>query len=47
MTRSHRLAHGILWPLLALAVAAGIGLALALKPAAATPVRPAVAVMCQ
>jgi hypothetical protein len=32
MTRSHRLAHRLIWPVLAVAVALGFGLALALRP---------------
>jgi hypothetical protein len=32
MTRAHRALHRVLWPLLALAVALGFGLALAWRP---------------
>lgn len=32
MTRSHRLIHRLIWPLLAVAVLLGVGMALQLRP---------------
>ncbi|MGE0724072.1 MAG: hypothetical protein AB7O45_06845 [Alphaproteobacteria bacterium] len=37
MTRRHRLVHRLIWPLLAVLVALGVGWALTMKPAAGKP----------
>jgi len=41
MTRGHRAFHRLLWPALALAVALGVTLALALRPPPEEPETPA------
>ena len=41
MTRSHRVAHRLLWPVLALSVGLGFMLALAWRPPAAQEAAPA------
>jgi hypothetical protein len=41
MTRTHRAAHRLLWPLLAVVLLTGLTMALALRPPAETPATPA------